>query len=841
MEGAEHRRIKRPLRENPYLVFEQWQFPEDPEFKVIGRYVEPKDGRKITGRELYMRDIKLPGMLYAGWLTSPYAHALVRSVDADAIRSMPGVRDVLTCKDPDLHVEGSPEGLAAAGELEPLNVKRPEIAFVLPCEAVFEGQPVGVAVAADNMRSLYDAIWAARSKVNWEELPFVVDRDEALRPDAPVAQLFRGQETNAVDPKSAGLLPFVPWVPSGTSRWEMGNPDEGFRQADGIVEFEVKANVNMWGGGGVEPWAAIAWLHDGHLELWIRNQVPRKTGLFEGLESPPPKGLTMEVAAAVAGVPLSRVKVHIPYFGTSYGGMNWNGYSVIPTLLAILFSRRTGRPVMVLADWSSWSGIIGEEEGRYRFKVGFKRDGTITAVEVRSNVTWGIAGLTMPGSWKIVESTSIKNFRVEGVYPYTNKPPAACYKHGTTECLVLNEVFSRVAAALGMDPTELALRNDGSMGLPMHPDLDEIKAAQGFPVRDSLREVVEAGKRAIDWDHKWHRPGAMRLPNGNYHGIGFAWCPEWQVAPWHSVSPDTAFQVGLFLNEDGTAVIRGLRALVGNHEPSTYAQIVAEESGLRYEDIEFDHEFQDAVLSPPSGSNGLVWNSALMKELGMRTRQKLLEVAGKHMGKEPGELDVKDGVIYEKANPGNSISVGSLVAKYREHFAGGIWATGRSALKGTLIPPSPMEAHSWGRQAAFVEVEVDPETGRIEVKNVVIVNDVGRVVNPGSVAGQQYGGVYMGISRALGEEIIYDPNTGVKLNDTLAWYYVPTIADVYPVHAIAVETGLGYGAYGIMGVGEDPAALTRAALRSAVHNAIGRWVNEDPMTPDRVLRALGRA
>jgi len=803
----ETRRIGKPLKDNPYFTFMTWGFPEDEEFRIIGKPVPPKDYAKVTGEAVYVRDVKLPGMLYAKWLTSPYAHARVKSVDISEAKKLPGVIDILVYNDPDLYPPSHPQGLGAGW-----NIKIPDWAFVLPSEAVYEGQPVAVAVCADSPETCDEAL--KRVKIEWEELPFVLDRDEALKPDAPITQYFRGQNDNVVRelPMSEGKTVFVE-----------GDIEAGFKEADRIIEFEIKCGVNVT--AGVEAYASIAWLHDDHLDLWIRNQLP------QGM------GLPVRFAAEVAGVPLNRVRVYQRYSGASFGGVTFLGTGAIPTILATLFSKRTGRPVKVLADYTHFSSLTGEEEGRYTFKVGFKNDGTVTAIKIRSNVTHGYAGLTIPGSKKLPRATAVKNIYCESVYPYVNKAPTVCYKHGTAETIPFIEVFNRVAAELGIDPTEVALKNDGCYGHPMHPDMDEIKKEQGFPVRDSLKECIEAGKRAIGWDEKWHPPGAKRLPNGKYHGIGFAWTKEWRAGP------EVPFRhyAYVFFKMDGSVVIKGQRSIVGVTEPTTYCQIFAEESGLRYEDVNFDNQFLEGPMMTPGGSGGLAWNAAIMKELGIKTRQKILEVAAKHFGKKPEELTVEDSVIYEKANPQNRILFRDLVRKYFREFQDGIVGDGFQYVKGIENPPSPRKVYFWGRQVAFLEVEVDPETGDVDVKKLVIVNDVGRVINPHGVAGQQYGGGFMGLGRAMTEEIIYDPLTGVKLNDDLVQYYVLSMGDIFPLDCIAVETKLGYGAYGNLGIGENPNCLVRGVLRAAIYNAIGKWINEDPITPDKILKALGKA
>ncbi|MEM2767650.1 MAG: molybdopterin cofactor-binding domain-containing protein, partial [Candidatus Bathyarchaeia archaeon] len=145
------------------------------------------------------------------------------------------------------------------------------------------------------------------------------------------------------------------------------------------------------------------------------------------------------------------------------------------------------------------------------------------------------------------------------------------------------------------------------------------------------------------------------------------------------------------------------------------------------------------------------------------------------------------------------------------------------------------------RQAHFVEVEVDPETGKVDVTNVVVVNDVGRVINPDAVNGQQYGGAYMGLARNHLEAIYYDPLTGVKLNDNLLGYCVPLMNDIGRIDCHIFESGMGYGPYGMAGCSEALGAALSMILGPAVYNAIGKWIDDFPITPEKVLKALGKA
>jgi CO/xanthine dehydrogenase Mo-binding subunit len=244
----------------------------------------------------------------------------------------------------------------------------------------------------------------------------------------------------------------------------------------------------------------------------------------------------------------------------------------------------------------------------------------------------------------------------------------------------------------------------------------------------------------------------------------------------------------------------------------------------------------------------------------------------KFPGLKPEDLDVKDSVIYEKANPSNSVPVATVAAMrskmelYHGPVPGGwpaellkespflgaldyspevkpIYGYGWHRRLGdpTYINPLPRAAIALTRQAHFVEVEVDTETGEIDVKKVVCVNDPGKICNLESCEGQEYGGSYMGISRAEMEEVVYEPGTGVKLNDNLLDYKLEIISDIGELPVKLLETSLGWGAYGSVGIGESAATVVPGALGPAVYNAIGKWIYDLPITPAKVLEALGKA
>jgi xanthine dehydrogenase molybdenum-binding subunit len=287
---------------------------------------------------------------------------------------------------------------------------------------------------------------------------------------------------------------------------------------------------------------------------------------------------------------------------------------------------------------------------------------------------------------------------------------------------------------------------------------------------------------------------------------------------------------------------------------TTHCEIVAEEMGLKLEDVNFRF-FEDVgfQMMTPDGSCNLCVDAYTTAKAARKAKQNLLEHATTPIklieieyppafpGMKPEELDVKDSMVYVKADPSKRVPVAEIVKRATLEQNGTQapvfeWAWHRQGRYGTAEGQ-----HRLCRQAHFAEVEVDPETGGVDVKKVANVNDVGMALSPETCEGQQYGGDYMGVGRALAEEVVYDPKTGVKLNGNLIDYKVWTMRDIEKTENILVETGLGYGPYGLCGIAEDIATVVPGAIGAAVRNAIGEWVDDHPITPDKILKAVAKA
>jgi len=422
-------------------------------------------------------------------------------------------------------------------------------------------------------------------------------------------------------------------------------------------------------------------------------------------------------------------------------------------------------------------------------------------------------------------------------------------------------IFEHVANALGLDPLEVALRNDGAEGHDM-AWLNQCKAEMGFPVRDSLRECIKKGKAAIDWDKKWHPPGTKRLANGRMHGMAFTWTHEWEDS---SGSSEIAIRIE---RGDGTANVLGMRCDIGLNAETAYCQIAADELGMKVEDVFYRPHMDPGFFAmTPDSSTNLSVNGFAIRNAARLLKRRILEVATKPLGEtargsfppafpgmKPEDLDIRDSVIFVRRDPSIRMSIADLVGP-----AGGEGPLctqpemGKGAQRSSFT--EPLFACGWQvqqgayasqrlrlcRQAHFMEVEVDPETGEVEVTKVVNVNDVGKVISWEGCEGQQYGGSYMGVGRGRSEEVIHDPATGVMLNGNLLDYKIATIQDIGTIETLLVETGMGYGPYGTVGIAEDVATVVPALISPAVHNALGVWVENFPITPDQVLKAIGNA
>ncbi|MDM7998103.1 MAG: molybdopterin-dependent oxidoreductase [Acidobacteriota bacterium] len=790
-----------------------WKVPEGS--LEMQRTISRQDAfERVSGQAVFTRDVILPGMLYAKILLSPYAHARIVRMDTRKAEALMGVRDILKYDDPDIECDNE--------TLPGFEVSRNYNLLTLPRTSEFYQHPMGVVIVADSEEICDRALRLL--EIEWEERPFLLDMEESLRPDAPKIM----PEVKFMNPAAREPNTVL------TDRAEFGNVEKGFSEADKVIEYTITRARNT--PAGVEPIVCVAQWRGDFLDLWVHHQdLPHATVTTANTVREKPRAPLAE---------WTKITVTMPYQGSTYGGISWLSYSyAFVRLAAILARRAAGKPVKLLWDESGYY-CGGDDTGVYRCKVGAKKDGTITAMH------WHMLGIRNPAMEKTHASTKIPNILGTQEWALVNTGHNMCYRHGTHACVPHNVMFDRVAAEMGLDPTEVALKNDGCSG----HDWDWVTRYQkenGFPRRWSLKEVIDKGKRAIGWDEKWHAPGAKRLPNGRMHGLGFMHINEWH---WHAPIPGISFACVTLRN--GKAAIIGARSDMGVDTESGARLAVASEAGLKYEDtviLERRSDNTNYHLWQPGGSFGTGYITTQLILAARELKQKILEYAVKPKpalyispaqpplfpDRKPEDLEVRDSIVFERANPANRRTVREVADAW--------WAQDPPIfhpVAGTLYgltsdgKPDP-ELYAMARQAHFIEVEVDTETGVIDVTRIVCVNDVGHLFNPEGAYAQQYGGAVMGLGRSATEEHIFCPRTGVALNYDLIGYHIGTMNDYPTVEGFINESHLGYAAYGAYGIGENIGAAMSGITVSAIYNATGKWVLDYPTTPERVLKALG--
>jgi len=789
------------------------------EYKYIGQKIPRRvDGLdKASGQADYTMDIQLPGMLHMRFLDSPYPHAKILKMDTSRAEKLPGVRHILRYDDPELPEKEN------IGYFPIFQNDRP-----LDCVAHFEGQPMGAAVAADTEAIAEEAL--SLIEIEWEERPFILDPVAASEPGAPLSFPERYADGNF-------------WNRGVLDELIHGDIKKGFAEADRVVEFKITRNGHTWI-CPERPCGVWKWNSD-CAEVWVKNQRP-----FVAKRN---------ITTWFGGLPMNKIQLHMPYQGATFGGWTHVDWSFGGLYCAAVVSKRTKRPVKyVLTRREDFYGS-SMDEGIYFVKVGFKNDGTITAVDG----TVYHASAIHPAFSPVVhlhENTRIPHLHGQIKSIWVNKGPSVGIRcEMLVPVLVQTMVMDRVAAELGMDPIEVALKNDGCQGHDMDW-LNEQKKKRGFKVHDSLKECIDKGKAEFKWDESWHKPGARKLSNGRMHGVGFTWAHEWSDS---TGSAEVAIRIE---RSDGTATLLGIHCDNGVGAENAYCQIAADELGMRLEDVNFNPRFDPGFhLNSPDSSCGTSANGWAVRHAARTLKQKILESAtspssptqrGSYApafpNMKPEDLDIKDSRIIVKSDSSRWISLADYARLMaiqgpisnaelfgaRSAWTEPLFAYAYHVQEGEYNPHSPRE--KFCRQAHFMEVEVDTETGEIFVTRIVNVNDVGKVINRMSCEGQQYGGSIMGMSRGKLEEIVHDPVTGVMLNGNLIDYKIATMKDVGPIGTILVESGMGYGPYGLVGIGEDIATVVPHVIAPAVYNAIGVWIYDFPITPDRVLKALGK-
>jgi len=775
--------------------------------RFVGGYRPRIDGwEKASGRALYADDVtgrvRFPDLLHARVLRSPHPHARIRGLDVSAAAALPGVVDILTFSDPEV-ARLKPTSAGWTDGVDTVSYDRMmwrnfRDRRVLDDHVCWVGDEAGVVVAAESESIAEEALRLIR--VDWEVLPFVLDPAEAVQPGAPV-----------VHPEIApgNVLPPDP-VGGGDVFVEKGDALGALAAAEVVVEgTSVYHNANQ---GTLENWCCLARWEGEVLTIWSNSYEADQTRMH---------------ISQMLEMPLSRVRVISHYVGGQFGRNDTGDQPFF--LFTALLARRTGRPVKFRHSRRE-AFHDSRQPITYQGRAGARLDGTITALSLKAVGNVGayadhsvFALKYAPAEVAGVCFAHIPNLRMEAYGVYTNVLPG-CMMRGVGNSqlnLILGQLVDLLGERLGMDPLELAVKNFGHQW-------------ETLPDR-SLAVVLAEGAKRIGWHEKRHAPGAGETgEGGTRRGVGFSFHPGWH-AEWQELRRGE-IQVGLRLNPDGTVLLDAPTVETGPGSNTCNVLGCAEALaflGVRPEDITWvpvvdtERGLKDTVQTDSSVS--FLQSEALVEAAG-QLKAKLLGIAAAQLGVVAEELDITDGVISRRGSGGPGVD-----------FRRVLW-------QGDLVPISVTASRLPAGEvtgvpylAAFAEVEVDTATGRVQVLRLVVVNDCGTVMYASGAEAQQIGGQCTGVGETLTEEIIYDRATGVPLNFNWIDYRIPTMADLPDIEPVLLEVWRGAGEYGACGIGEGVLTCTPRAILNALYNAIGVRIDEIPVTPQKVLAALGKA
>jgi 4-hydroxybenzoyl-CoA reductase alpha subunit len=785
--------------------------PERHSFSIVGAPLPKIDAvGKVTGRAIYADDIMLPRMLYGKLLRSPHPHARVLAVDPGRALELPGVLAVIT-------------GADLPQKFGILPSSQDEVALAVE-KVRYVGDPVA-AVAAIDPDIAEQAIGLI--DVAYEVLPPLMSIEEALahpeiqiNDDARVGNIHKAVAFEFGD------------MAAGFAAADYIREDWLFYEGNNHVPLEAHSAVASWEPNPHDP-------HGGKLTLWSSTQTPH---------------YVHREVSKVLGLPPSHVRVIAPAVGGGFGGKT-DPFS--HEICAAELSRRTGRPVKITCTREE---VFYTHRGRHPVKMwvrsGVKNDGTITAMHFRSWLdggaygSYGVATTYYTGALQAV-TYKLPCYKFEGMRVYTNKPPCGPKRgHGTTQPRYAVEVhLDKIAHDLGIDPADLRRRN---LAEPFSRTVNGLRITS-CALDECLDRVVERSGWQESGVRSQESGDIQRIPQSKIQnpkskirrGMGLAasayLCGAGRPIYWNDM-PHSAVQIRL--DRGGGVTVYCGATDIGQGSTSVLACCVAEELGAQLGDIHL--ETADTTLTPvdlgsySSRVTFMAGNAAIAAA--RKLKQQLFTVASERLGVPAEDLDAAGGLIFDADDPGITMPLVEAIqiaeARYGALIASGSYAPppGISAeYKGAGVGPSPAYSYS----ACVARVAVDTETGEVQVEKLWLAHDIGRSLNPLLVAGQVEGGAYMGFAEATMEQQVF--RKGRHKFPSILDYKIPTTLDTPEIETILVESPDLEGPFGAKEAGQGPLNPVIPAIANAVFDAIGVRIDETPITPEKVLRALKAA
>jgi 4-hydroxybenzoyl-CoA reductase subunit alpha len=642
-------------------------------------------------------------------------------------------------------------------------------------------------------------------QVDYEVLSALTDPEEALREGAPL-----------IHEEKPGNI-------SVHMKTAFGDVDEAFRQADHIREDRFYSQSVLH--GFLEPLSALAlWEAPNRITIWASKQSPYF--LYRNLSN-------------CFNVPLSNVRLIQPYIGGGFGGKN-GGYPV--DFCAVMLSKKSGRPVKITLTMEE---VLSSHRRRHpmivRLKTAVKKDGTILAHDCRiiadGGAGTGVGPSTIANAFYFLNLPYVvPNVRYEAFRVYTNRPISVAQRgNGIQQIRFAADVqLDMIAEDLGLDPVQIRQKNGVYLGY---------RTASGMNIHScGLQESISEAVRAAEWETQY-RPWKEKEkePLGRIaRGVGIA-CNSFQSGA--RLTGHNCCTAVIKVHEDGTVSLLTGSTDAGQGSETVLAMIVAEVLGIRLEDV-FVPQTDSTVTPVDPGSFGsrvssTAGNAVLIAVQDVRGQ--LLPVAAELLKADPEEIVFQDRKVFVKGALDRAMRFRDLTRMTVS------WGSGTSIIGqgswGQSVPPMNFEtgegdasgAYSFGTQAAWVEV--DTKTGKVTVPRMVVAHDLGFALNPLAVEGQHEGSIAGGVGHTIYEHCVEEK--GQNLTPNLTAYGLPTVYDLpEEMVSLSIETHDPVGAFGAKESGEGTQVSTIPAIVNAIHNAIGVWMTDLPITSEKVLKAL---
>ena len=756
-------------------------------YSVIGARVPKVDALpKATGEARFATDIYLPGMLWAKVLRSPLPHARILSINTEKAKKLPGVKAVLTAQDVPERRYGAlvlDMGIFASGKVR------------------YVGEAVA-AVAAVDEDTASEALGLI--EVEYEELPAVFDPAEAVLPGAPVIHENLKNYVTLFERTKRAMTGNVNYQ----ADIHRGDIEKGFAESDFV--FEDTYRTQKVHPSYLEPNSTVAAFDaEGRLLIYNTTQRPH---------------MNQSILSSLLGIPISKIHVIPCYVGGGFGGKNRTLSEPTAAVLAL----KTRLPVrMTFTREEEFTAATTRHASIVALKTGVKKDGTLVAAQIKMVYECGAYAPTPNAVWLgSVTATGpyrVPHVKLESFSVYTNRMMAGAFRgYGTPQVTFARESqMDRISHELGIDPVDIRLKNCLHPGDSLHTG-QEVASVN---IRDTILKAAEA----IGWEKG-------KLGKNKGLGVSCGFCPCGGFATSSVVK----------MHMDGTALVTTGAMDMGQGLRTVMTQIAAEELGLSPRDITVIIGDTDSTPFDVGifGDRGTHTTGMAVKMAAADAKSQILESAAELMEANVEDLEVKDKKVFVKGSPNRYLP-------FQEILGGGMYkkggpVIGKASINPSATPIDPAIAKGAASRmfstytfaTNIVEVEVHPETGEINVLRAIGAHDCGTVINPDGVEGQIVGGMAVGVGYGLFEDVII--KEGQVMNPNFLECRLPTAVDMPEISAFIVENYDDNGPFGAKGAGNSSVVNMASAVANAVYNAVGVRIQDLPITPEKVLRAMTR-